>query len=229
MNIKDYFSLTKPGMVLGNALVAAAAFIFASPSIIDWWQFFVMLTGFCFIVASACVFNNYFDRHIDAKMTRTQTRALAAGLLPPFRALVFGFALLLLAVIFLFFTNPLALAAALAGFVVYVCLYTPLKHHSGMALYVGAVAGAMPPLVGYAAAVNMLDTTACILFIALFLWQLPHFISIAIYRYEEYAAAGVPLHIRGPFTEKTKRVARGVFYASLVALLFFCLYLILQR
>ena len=224
-----YLEITKPRMVLVNVIVAAAAFIYGSHSAINWELFWYMAVGLTLVVASGCVFNNVHDRTIDARMERTKNRALPSGRVSPAAALALGGILLALGALVLWYTNLLALILALLGFVVYVFLYTPLKHRSAYALFVGAVAGAMPPLVGYAAAGQTIDTTAVMLFGALFLWQLPHFVAIAYYRFDEYKAAKVPLLIHHAPSERARRIARSVFYASLVILLLFCVGLILQR
>jgi len=133
--INDYLNLAKPRMVLMNVLVAAAAFVFgstplttsASPSTINWQAFGFMTVGLAGVVAAACVFNNYADRALDAKMERTKNRGLASGAVEPGHALIFGAALLALGVILLAFTHVLSLGFALLGFVTYVFVYTPLK------------------------------------------------------------------------------------------------------
>jgi protoheme IX farnesyltransferase len=227
--IKTYYNLTKPRMVFMNVLVAGAAFVFASPEIFDWQGFGVMIAGLSFVVASACVFNNYADRHLDAHMERTKSRAIPGGKIKPTHALVFGFVLMLCGVALLLTLHPLALWSALLGFVTYVFVYTPLKPKTGLALYVGAVAGATPPLVGYAAAAHMLDLYALGLFLFMFFWQIPHFLAIARYRFDEYGAAGVPLLVKKPQSEQERSRARKIFHYSLVVLLLFCLILILQR
>lgn len=227
--IQTYYRLTKPGIVYGNAVVAASAFIFGSHTFIDWRLFSLMLLGLSLIIASACVFNNYWDRDIDAKMERTKNRAFAAGRVNHTHALVFGFVLLAGGVTLLLGTNILTLLLALLGFAVYVCMYTPLKSRTGYAVYVGAVAGAMPPVIGYTAATNTLDLYALAFFVFLFLWQLPHFFAIARYRYDDYKTAGVPLLVEQPHDERSRRGARATFYFSLALLLLFCLILILQR
>ena len=229
MVIQTYLNLTKPRMVVMNVAVAAAVFVFASPAIFNWQVFGLMVAGLAGVVAAACVFNNYADRHLDAKMERTKNRALAAGSVNPGHALLFGTALLVVGVTLLLGTPPLALGSALLGFFVYVFLYTPLKPRTGYALYVGAVAGATPPLVGYAAGAGTLDLMALALFAVLFLWQIPHFMAIARYRYDEYAAGGVPLLAARPESEAEKQQARKIFYVSLVVLVLFCVALILQR
>ena len=227
--ISAYYELMKPRMVLMNVLVAAAVFIFASPEVINWEALSVMASGLAFVVASACVFNNIADRHLDAKMERTKNRGLVTGAVAPAHALVFGGALLVCGVLLLYTMHPLALGAALFGFVVYVFAYTPLKPKTGYALYVGAVAGAAPPLVGYAAAAHTLDYTALALFALLFLWQVPHFLAIARYRFAEYSAGGVPLLVSRPKSAEEQYRARTIFHLSLLVLLLFCLILIVQR
>ena len=227
--IKEYFDLTKPRMVCMNVLVAAAAFVFGSSGATNWPMLGAMVAGLALVVASACVFNNYADRFIDARMERTKERALAAGRIKPKSALLFGFVLIVGGTFLLLLVHPLALFAALFGFAVYVFVYTPLKPKTGYALYAGAVAGAMPPMVGYAAAAGVFDLYALGLFLFLFVWQIPHFLAIAKYRYDEYGAAGVPLLVGRPRDEKERRRARDIFYASLVLLLLMCFFLILQR
>jgi protoheme IX farnesyltransferase len=228
--IKSYYRLTKPGIIYGNAIVAAAAFIFGSHDGIDWTKFFFMLVGLSFVIGSACVFNNYYDRGIDARMERTKKRALVTGKISNTSALIFGVILLALGIIALHHhTNMLALEWALVGFIIYVFVYTPLKAKTGLAVFVGAVAGATPPVVGYTAATNSLDIFALLLFAFLFLWQLPHFFAIARHRYSEYQAAGVPLLVTPPQTDKEKHQARLIFRASLIVLLIVCLGLVLLR
>ncbi len=213
---RAYYQLAKPGIVYGNAFTTLAAFLFASR-----WHFSLLLlaaviVGMVLVIASACVFNNYLDRDIDQKMARTKNRPLVSGAVSLWGALGYaavlsaaGFTLLYLCV------NALTALVALAGFLIYVCLYTPLKRVSSTALYVGAVAGAMPMVAGYTAVVDKVDLTALALFAFMFVWQLPHFIAIAAYRFDEYAAAGVPLTLSCAPTPRRKRLARRIFFGSL--------------
>ncbi len=225
MNIlRSYYRLTKPGIIYGNALMYAAGFFLASRAGINWADFFICLVGLSLVMASACVFNNYADREMDAKMERTKNRALVSGKISPKAALIFGQALWLLGFgILYFFSTHTAFLVALVGFAVYVYLYTPMKPKSRWALLVGAVAGATPPVVGYTAVTDSVDIWALGLFVALFIWQLPHFIAIATYRFEDYSKAGVPLFARAPKNDKERKLARGIFFASLVILLLGCL------
>lgn len=190
----EYYKLTKPGIVRGNAITAAAGFFLASKGNIDWTIFFAVIIGLSLVIASACIFNNYIDRDIDKKMARTKNRALVTGSIKPFTALAFGSALGVLGIsTLLIFTNLLAAAAALFGFITYVFVYTFIKRKSVHGTLVGSVPGAVPPVVGYCAASNQVDAAAILLFVILVCWQMSHFYSIGIYRSKDYAAAKIPI------------------------------------
>ena len=225
-----YYNLAKPGIVYGNALVAAAGFLFAARGHIDWILFLATLVGLSLVIGSACVFNNIYDIEIDARMERTKSRAMVTGAVSRTSATLYALVLGLAGEILLgFYTTPLALTAALAGFIIYVLFYTPLKSRTPWALFVGAAAGATPPMVGYLAVAGHLDVSAWVLFGGLYIWQLPHFMAIATYRWQEYTAAGVPLFIKRDPSPRAKRWGRMVFYASLIVLLLACAALMLHR
>jgi protoheme IX farnesyltransferase len=191
---RTYYLLTKPGIIFGNAITMAGGFALASRGHIDVVLFFMTLIGLSFVVASACVFNNYIDRDLDKKMERTKNRALAMGAISVQSALLFATILGLAGTFFLgFFTNFLSLAIALLGFFVYVILYSFSKYRSIHGTLIGSVAGAVPPVVGYCAVSNYFDIQSLILFAMIALWQMPHFFSIAIYRLGDYAAASIPI------------------------------------
>lgn len=201
----DYYLLTKPGIILGNLFTFAAGFLLASRGHLNLGLFTITLLGLGFIIASACVFNNYIDRHEDRKMERTKNRALASGTIKDRNALIFG---LLLAVAGTFtlltFTNPLTLGVTLVGFFVYVFLYSFLKKKTVYSTLIGSIAGAVPPVVGYCAVSNQLDAAAWILFALMIFWQMPHFFAISLWHMDDYAKAGIPLMpiVRG--IERTK-------------------------
>ncbi|NGX47596.1 MAG: Protoheme IX farnesyltransferase [Chlamydiae bacterium] len=191
---KNYCLLTKPGIIMGNVITMAGGFALASRGHIHFWQFIATLIGLSFVIASACVCNNYIDREMDEKMTRTKNRALVKGLISEQNALLFAIFLGLLGIFFLgFFTNLLTLLIALFGFVVYVVLYSFSKYRSMHGTLIGSVAGAIPPVVGYCSVSNRLDLGALIVFTMVVMWQMPHFFSIAIYRLKEYSAASIPV------------------------------------
>lgn len=192
---KDLVALTKPGIIRLNLFAAFGGYWVASRWHIDWLPMIWMLIGSTLTMASACVFNNYLDRDFDTKMARTQNRALPQGRLRPSFVLGYGIVLgiLGLGVLFLL-VNPLCGWLGALGFFVYVVVYTLwLKRNSTWSTSVGGISGAMPPVIGYCAVTNEVDAGAWILFALLFLWQPPHFWSLAIRRVEEYRAAGYPV------------------------------------
>jgi protoheme IX farnesyltransferase len=150
------------------------------------------MLGTTLIVASANALNCWIERDVDRLMTRTADRPLAARRLDPRLGLGFGLALGAIATpILTFLVNPLTGVLGSAALVLYTAVYTPLKQHSPVALLVGAVPGAVPPLMGWTAATGSLAWPAAALFGVLFLWQLPHFIAIASFRRDEYTRAGI--------------------------------------
>ncbi|MFA5996886.1 MAG: heme o synthase [Candidatus Paceibacterota bacterium] len=191
--IKDYISITKPGIIFGNAITVVAGFFLASQVFINWTLLFGVLLGVSLVMASGCVFNNYIDRDIDAVMDRTKNRALIRGTIAPRTAIVYGIILAILGVsILTFYTNLLTVSAALLGLFVYVIVYTLwLKRNSGYGVFVGSIAGAMAPVAGYLAVSGRVDISAIILFCILVLWQIPHSFAFAIYRMEDFIKAGV--------------------------------------
>jgi protoheme IX farnesyltransferase len=192
--MRNYYRLTKPGIIYGNILTAVAAFIFASAQHPNIFLMISMLVGLSTTIAAACVVNNVLDRDIDLRMERTKNRAIPTGLIPVRNALWFAAVLLVVGCgTLFFFTNFLALAVTLFGVVVYVGLYTPLKRRTVHSTLIGALAGAVPPVVGYVAVTNTLDATALSLFLILVCWQMPHFFAIAIYRLKDYSEAGLPV------------------------------------
>jgi protoheme IX farnesyltransferase len=155
----------------------------------------LMLVGIALVMASGCVFNNYIDRDIDGKMARTKDRALITGRISGRTALAYGTVLGALGFgMLIAFTNVLTVAAAFVGFFFYVVTYSMWgKRRSTWGTFVGAIAGATPPVVGYTAASGRFDLAALILFIILVIWQMPHFYAIAIRRFGDYLAAGIPV------------------------------------
>ncbi len=192
--VRSYSLLTKPGIMLGNAITVAGGFFLAARGHFSLLLFLETVVGLSLLIGSSCVFNNYIDRVADAKMARTKNRALVSGMISVRRALLFAILLGLFGVAFLFlFTNLLTLFVAVFGFFVYVILYSFSKYYSMHGTLVGSVAGAVPPIVGYTAVSHELDTGAFILFAILALWQMPHFFAIALFRQNDYAAAAIPV------------------------------------
>ena len=146
------------------------------------------------MIASACVFNNCIDMGIDAKMKRTQSRSLVTGAASPYAAAIFAALLGMLGFTILgVFTNVLTVLAGIVGVFFYVSMYTMVKRLSDWSTIVGSVSGAIPPLAGYTAVAGRIDGAALFLFLLIVLWQMPHFYALAIYRLDEYRAAGIPI------------------------------------
>ena len=214
--VRELVSLTKPRITTLNLIATAAGFGLArsggSAS-----GFLTTLLGTALVVGAANSLNCWLERDLDRRMARTRNRPLPAGRLSPQVALAFGLALAAVGVPLLTFgVNPLAGLLATAALVAYVLVYTPLKQHTSAALLIGALPGAAPPLIGWAAATGKIELPGLMLFALLFLWQVPHFLAITLYRLEEYAAAGfkVLAITRG---EKAARRELVVYLAATVA------------
>ncbi len=191
---KPYLILTKPGIIVGNAITAIGGFALAAHGFFDLPRLFAMLAGLSLIIASACVCNNYIDRHIDKMMESKRRRPLVTGVVRPNHALIYATLLGLIGVCILSkWTTLTALFASLLGFFVYIALYTRLKRRALHNTLIGSIAGAVPPVVGYTAVTGQIDLASLILFGAMVLWQMPHFFAITIYRLKDYAAASIPV------------------------------------
>lgn len=192
---RDFVALTKPGILRSNLIAAFAGFWLASRWELDIPGLIIMLVGTGLVMAASCVFNNYFDREMDTKMARTKNRALPTGKLAPKTVLWYASILGAVGLTVLFaFSGPLAGLFGIIGMLVYVVVYTLwLKRTSTWSTSIGAISGAMPPVIGYVAASGRIDLGAWMLFALLFLWQPPHFWALGIRRTEEYRAAGFPL------------------------------------
>ncbi|MBL8159520.1 protoheme IX farnesyltransferase [Candidatus Saccharibacteria bacterium] len=192
--MKNYYLLTKPGIVYGNALSAVGGFFLGAAGVVDFGVFAAMLFGISLVIASACVFNNYLDQGIDAKMLRTKGRALVSGEVSGTAALVFGTILGVIGFSLLYkYTTYWALYLAAIGWFVYVVLYGVSKRRSVHGTLVGSISGSMPIVVGYTAATNQFDLTAWLLFAIMTAWQMPHFYAISLFRRNDYAQAELPV------------------------------------
>lgn len=202
--VRDLWALTKPRVTLLVLLTAAGALYFA-PGELAWPTALWALLGTTLVVGSANALNCWLERDSDGLMTRTKNRPLPARRLSPDVALWFGLALGAISVPMLaLLVNPLTGLLGAFALVSYVWIYTPLKRHSWMALIVGAIPGAMPPLMGWTARTGSLDAPGLVLFAVLFVWQLPHFLAIATFRKDEYSRAGIRVlpAVRGVFVTR---------------------------
>jgi protoheme IX farnesyltransferase len=196
--------------------------MFASRHAVDVWLLLATLAGMSLVVASGCVFNNYIDREIDKKMSRTKQRALVIKSISPLRALAFATVLGLTGFLTLsLLTNWLVVAVALAGYVTYIVIYGYAKRHWVRGTEVGSIAGAMPILAGYCAVSGRLDAGALIIFGMLAVWQMPHFYGIAMHRYDDYKRAKLPVMpvARGMLSAKLQTLIYIVIFGALASLL----------
>lgn len=191
--LADWLELTKPRLsALVIATTAVGYVIAAGASVGRVGVLLVTVLATTLVVAGANTLNQVQERVHDALMTRTRHRPLPAGRLHHRAATFFGWALGGIGVALLaLLVNPLAAGLAAAGFALYAFVYTPLKRRTRLCTLVGAVPGAIPPIIGWAAARGSLDASAAALFTILFLWQIPHFLAIARLYREDYAAAGM--------------------------------------
>ncbi len=191
-----YFSLVKPGILMGNSITLLGGFFLAMHGL----QFEVMpllwaWLGMSMVIASGCILNNFIDRDIDALMERTKKRPSVQGTVSLSVALWLAMMLVCCGMGILWYgANPLSSYLSGLGWFTYVVLYSLwLKRSSVWGTAIGGVAGAIPPVVGYVALVARLDYPAVLLFCVLFLWQIPHSYAIALYREQDYRVARIPV------------------------------------
>jgi heme o synthase len=187
-----YLALTKPDVSFLVVMTTVAGYALGTRGPLDWLRMAHTVFGTTLIAAGTSAFNHYFERDTDALMRRTASRPLPSGQLSPREAFWFAMSLLGFGTLYLALaTNALATLLGVATSVLYLCAYTPLKRRTTLATFVGAFPGAVPPLIGWAAARGTLNIEAWFLYAVLFLWQFPHFDAIAwVYR-EDYKRAGI--------------------------------------
>lgn len=186
----DLLALTKPRITVQVVLTACCG-LWLAPNSVGPLHAFWLLLGTALVVSSANTINMYIERDIDGRMARTRRRPLPDGRLRPDVALWTGMILGLLSLpVLALGVNPLTALLGLLSFIIYVAIYTPLKQRSPVALIIGAIPGAMPPLMGWTGATGQLSLPGLVLFGIMFCWQIPHFLAITLYRTEELARAG---------------------------------------
>jgi protoheme IX farnesyltransferase len=215
---RDYVTLTKPRIMSLLLLTGACGMIVGARGFPSPWLFVATMAGLALACGGASALNHVLDRDLDRHMRRTDRRPVAAARVAPTRALEFGLALSALSFVLLAsLVNVLAAVLALVGNLFYVFVYTRwLKRSTPQNIVIGGAAGAVPPLVGWAAATGNLTIAALLLFAIVFFWTPPHFWALALLIREDYAEAGVPMLpvVRGE-RETTKQIA--LYSAVLVA------------
>lgn len=187
----DLVELTKPRLTMLVLFTTSGGYLLA-PGETSTWSLIVSVGAVFAVVAAAQSLNCWLERDVDALMHRTRGRALPAGRLPAWAALAQG---LFLAAVSLPFTwlavNPLSAALAAIALISYVAVYTPMKRRSSIATLVGALPGALPPLIGWTAARGRIELPGAVLFGVLFLWQIPHFLALSVRLEDDYRRGGL--------------------------------------
>ena len=187
-----YMELTKPRITFLIVLTSAAGFALASQGRVDYTGLVRAMVGIALLSSGIATINQYMERDLDALMRRTANRPLPSGRLLPWEALAFGVGLTVGAEVYLAaLVNPLTGLLGLTVIAGYLFGYTPLKTRTSLSTMVGAFPGAVPPLIGWAAARGSISLEAWVLFAILFLWQFPHFLAIAWMYREDYSRAGI--------------------------------------
>ncbi len=190
--LKDYFTLTKPGISFMAGITALAGFVLGSRGDVNFFKLVHTCLGTLLAAAGAGCLNMLIERDVDATMARTSKRPLPSGRLQPGEVLFAGVFCSVVGVLYLgWAVNFLSAFFAALTLSVYLYIYTPLKKISGICVSVGAIAGALPPVMGWTAATGKLGIEALVLFGILFFWQFPHFLSLAWLYKEDYASAGL--------------------------------------
>ncbi len=206
LTVRDLVALTKPRITM-MVLVTAAGGMWLAPGSLDLGSVLVMLLTTGMVVGAANTLNCYLERDSDRLMPRTAKRPLPDRRLAPSWALTLGIAMGLFAVPTLTLAvNPTTGLLGAIALVSYVAIYTPMKQYTPAALFVGALPGALPPLMGWTAVTGSVAAPGLVLFGILFFWQIPHFIAISVFRQEEYERAGLKVlpSVRGIRTAKVQ-------------------------
>jgi protoheme IX farnesyltransferase len=190
----DYLALTKPRITWLILMSTGIGYFFGHQGPLNWLLLLNTMLGTALIASGTATLNQWYEREADAMMRRTDKRPIPSGRVRPARAFWFGIVLLAVGLTQLaLYVNPLTAWLGFATVASYLCLYTPLKQRSWLSTTVGAFPGAMPPLIGFAAASGKLTLEAWVIFAIVFLWQFPHFYAIAWMYRDDYARAGIKM------------------------------------
>lgn len=219
--LRAYFHLLKPGITISNTLSAVAGY-FLGVAVIG--EVFVgsvlgLIVGIAAVIGSACVANNVLDRRIDTVMKRTKKREVVTGVIGAKPALVYSAVLAVVGFVLLALTtNGLTVLLGLIAYISYVALYGWAKRTTKWSTLIGTLPGALPLVAGYTTVTNQVDAVALVIGLMMVLWQLGHFYAIAIFRRDDYAAAGLPIwSVAHGTTSARKQLFVGVWLFALTA------------
>jgi heme o synthase len=217
--VGDLAELVKARLTLLVLVTTAVGFYLGAEPPIDFKLLFHTVFGTAAAAAGAAALNQWWERQADGLMRRTMTRPIPAGRMAPFQALLLGTALSIFGVVYLAIVcNPLSAALSAITIVIYIFAYTPLKRSSTANTAVGAIPGAIPPMIGWAAARGDIGPGAWSLFVIVFLWQMPHFFAIAWMCREDYSRAGFRM-ISGDDPTGERSASQSVFFCILLLVL----------
>jgi len=193
--LKSYYQLCKPNVVYMMLICAFVGMLLAEESVRSFSYLFIALTGIALCSASAAAINQVIDRNTDASMTRTDQRPLPQGELSATHASLFAFVIGVIGALILYlYVNTLTMMLTIASLIGYAFIYTIyLKRATPQNIVIGGLAGAAPPLLGWASITNTIDPYALLLVLIIFVWTPPHFWALAIYRKDEYAKESIPM------------------------------------
>ena len=216
--VSDLVALTKARLSLLVVVTTFVGVCMASGPQLDWLRLVHAVFGTTLAAFAAAVLNQYFEAHVDRLMERTRHRPLPAGRMRPGTALGLGITLGVVGVAWLWFTaNAMSAYLAAATILIYIAFYTPLKRKTSLCTIVGAIAGAIPPVIGWTAIRPSFDAGAWILFGILFTWQMPHFLAIAWMYRDEYAQAGFVMLCRDDLSGCATAMQSLIFTLGLTA------------
>ncbi len=217
--VRDLIELVKARLTLLVLLTTAVGFYLGAEGPVNWTALLQTVLGTAAAAAGAAALNQWWERRLDALMHRTQSRPVPAGRMRPLEALAIGTALSIFGVTYLAFVcNALSAALAAITIIIYIFAYTPLKLVSTFNTALGAVPGALPPMIGWAAARGTLNAGAWMLFAILFFWQLPHFFAIAWMYRDDYARAGFQM-ISSDDPTGERSASQSVFFCMLLLII----------
>ena len=215
---RDYYALTKPGVVKLLVFTAIVGMFLAAPGMVPWETLLFASLGIGLSAASGAAVNHVLDQRLDAKMARTRDRPLPMGRISEKDALAFAISLGVVGIaILVLLVNPLTAALTFMSLIGYAVVYTVyLKRATPQNIVIGGAAGASPPVLGWAAVTNEVSGYALLLFLIIFTWTPPHFWALAVARKDDYAKAGVPML---PVTHGPEVTKSFVLYYSILLLI----------
>lgn len=203
--LREFKEMTKMGLALSVVFSTIAGYFLAIPDIssIDYWVVLALAVGGYCMVGASNVFNQIIERDLDKKMHRTQNRPIASGRVKPNTAFILGSLLTIVGLIILYAVNPKTAMFAAISIFLYTSVYTPLKTITPLSVFVGAIPGAIPFMLGWVAATNQFGIEAGTLFLIQFFWQYPHFWAIGWFLYDDYKRGGFFMLPTGKKDNKT--------------------------